>query len=751
MQPLWGAADPSGIAAAGPLSGRDVTRFLTTAALTVAMVLVAVQSLGILFLTNGAPDLLLLCGAAGLCSLPVILSRFPDWACWLTAQLLAAAGALWLANRPVGLTAAISDLPNTGLSLALPGQFSSKAIALNFGGHGAVWMLLLLLGLLTWELTWGVLWLVLRAGYVWPAILLAGANLLTAASVGPDAQARFLPFVALSLLLVLWYTWSERWTRAGAEPGAPLPFRWAAVSLLGGLCILGLALPLGWALAPSMQDGNLRQWATERWTRLQPSLVNPLHLSTSSDVPTLGASGFGNQLALDGPFRPFPDVVMRVQGVPPSQGPYWRGQVYGEYSGGTWRMAGPSQTLNSPSGVALPANVPRHNDRLLTVHITVTQPADGLLFAPGRPVAVGVPVHTVYPDPNISGSEPGAVYAADPLRAGDVYTMAAETPFATPRLDAAGPPPDPRYTVIPSDLDPRLGQLALKLTAGLSDPLAKARAITNYLRGPLFTYDSSVGAPPNGQDPLTYFLFTSRRGYCVHFASSMALLARLAGLPSRVVGGYVTGTYENGSWVVRGENAHTWPEIFFTGVGWVPFEPTPGFVSAPVPAQQAVGPAPTKSGAQPIAQPTKNVALPPPLPAPHAGSSSTTSLAGGYGLLVGLLAAFALGLGGGAAWLWALRRRRPTIGGIYRQLCRTATLLARGPRPWHTPFEFAHFYTGRSAEEYADITRITTLYAVTTYDHTRTVPTADELAAAREALRRLRRRWLARKLRLRRS
>src|SRR6185312_1772237 len=123
----------------------------------------------------------------------------------------------------------------------------------------------------------------------------AGANLLTAASVGTEAQARFLPFVVVSLLLVLWYTWSERWTRAGTEPSTYLPFRWAAVSLLGGLCVLGLALPLGWTLAPSMRNGDLRQWATERWTRLQPSFVNPLHLSTSLDVQTLSTSGFGNQ------------------------------------------------------------------------------------------------------------------------------------------------------------------------------------------------------------------------------------------------------------------------------------------------------------------------------------------------------------------------------------------------------------------------------------------------------------------------
>ncbi len=746
MQPLWGAVDPAGAVASRPLSGRDVTRFLVSAALTLAMVLVAVQSLGMLFMTNGAPSLLVLCAAAGLCSLLVILSPFPDWGCWLVAQLPAAAGALWLADRPVGLTAAISNLPATGLTLAIPGLSADRGINLNFGDHGAVWMLLLLLGLLTWELTWGVLWLVLRASYVWPAIMLAGANLLTAASVGTTAQARFLPFVALALLLVLWHTWSERWTRSGANLGPHLPFRWAAISFLGGLCALGLALPLGWTVLPPLQNGNLRQWAVERWTQWQPSLTNPLHLIPSAATGTLGAGGFGDHLALDGPFRPFPGVIMRIQGIPPDQGPYWRGQVYGEYSSGTWRMGDPSQTLTVPGGVTLPANVPRHDSRLRTVHITVTQPADGLLFAPGRPVGAGMTARVAYPDPDVSGSEPAAVYATAGLRAGETYSMTAEAPFAVPRLGAAGPPPDPRYTAIPPGLDPRLGQLARKLTAGQPNPLAKARAIMEYLRGPLFTYDSSVGAPPHGDDPLTYFLFTSRRGYCVHFASSMALLARLAGLPSRVVGGYATGTYENGSWVVRGENAHTWPEIFFTGVGWVPFEPTPGFADAQTSPQGAATSA-TGSAAQPPAQPTAAVSPTPLQPIGRPGSR----VAGGSGspsALALLFAALVVALGGSAVRLRAARRRAPTIAGIYRGLCRTAALLARGPRPWHTPFEFARFYAGRSAEEYADITRITTLYTAATYGQASAAPSAAELGEARDALRRLRRRWLARKLHL---
>ncbi|HVA90988.1 MAG TPA: transglutaminase domain-containing protein [Chloroflexota bacterium] len=723
-------------------------RFLGVATLALAMTLVAVRTLGVLFMTDGAPSLVALCVAAGACSLPIILSRLPDWGCWLLAQVFAGAGALWLANRPVGLTDSIKNLPAGGLTLALPGQPVSQAIALNIGGHGAIWMLLFLLGLLTWELTWGVLWLVLRAGYLWPAIVLAGANLLTAASVTNTAQSWLPPFVVLALLLVLWHTWSDRWAGAAAHAENRVPFRWASVSLAGGLCALAVALPVAWTTAPAWRTGAIQHWASQTWTRWQPRISNPLHLSVPPDSGALGAGGFGDRVALDGPFHPYPGLVMRVQGAPAGLQPYWRGEVYSQYSQGSWRLGDPGQTLIAPPGVPLPANVPHHGSRMVIVHITVAAPADGLLFAPGRPVAASVAVRGVYPDPNVSGSDPAAVYATSGFLSGVRYTIAAELPFSTPRPDAIGPPPDTRYIALPPGLDPRLRQLALRLTANEPDELGKARAITEYLRGSLFTYDSGIGAPPDGQDPLVYFLFTSHRGYCVHFASAMALLSRLAGLPARVVGGYITGVSTPSGWVVRGQDAHTWPEVFFQGVGWVPFEPTPGFIDALAPGQSGPGATALAGGTQPITKPARTTL--PATPKPATAKTGRGRVSGGHGSPrwppIILLAALLLGAG------WAVSRRGPrTIGGLYRQLRRNAALLARAPRSWQTPQEFAHLYAQQSPEEYADVMRITSLYAISTYGQARVAPSPDEVRSAAEALRRLRRRWLARKLRLRRD
>jgi len=67
-----------------------------------------------------------------------------------------------------------------------------------------------------------------------------------------------------------------------------------------------------------------------------------------------------------------------------------------------------------------------------------------------------------------------------------------------------------------------------------------------------------------------------RRGYCEQFAGTFAALARAVGLPSRVAVGFTPGVAENGTYVVRGRNAHAWPEVWFDRLGWVSFEPTPG-------------------------------------------------------------------------------------------------------------------------------------------------------------------------------
>ncbi len=165
------------------------------------------------------------------------------------------------------------------------------------------------------------------------------------------------------------------------------------------------------------------------------------------------------------------------------------------------------------------------------------------------------------------------------------------------QLDAASPsvPPSLRRYVRLPDIDPAIGAAADQVVADAraTTNYAKALAIQDWLRGPEFQYSQTLDptgpGDKNGSDAIAEFLKT-RRGYCVQFSSTMAVMARDQGIPARVAVGFAPGQRQpNGSYVVGAHDAHAWPELYFQGVGWVRFEPTPssGAPSGVVPPQYA--------------------------------------------------------------------------------------------------------------------------------------------------------------------
>lgn len=131
-----------------------------------------------------------------------------------------------------------------------------------------------------------------------------------------------------------------------------------------------------------------------------------------------------------------------------------------------------------------------------------------------------------------------------------------------------------QYLSLPDSVPARVHGLARDLTASASTPYDRALAIENYLR--TFPYTLEVDAPPPGRDVADYFLFDLKQGYCDYYATSMAVLARAAGLPARLVIGYANGAYdfERAQYIVTENYAHSWVEIYFANIGWVEFEPT---------------------------------------------------------------------------------------------------------------------------------------------------------------------------------
>ncbi len=137
---------------------------------------------------------------------------------------------------------------------------------------------------------------------------------------------------------------------------------------------------------------------------------------------------------------------------------------------------------------------------------------------------------------------------------------------------------DHRRVSAPSGVDPRVPRLAAQITNSATNDFDKAAAIENYLRPASAT---PLSCPDAVKDPIANFLFERKQGHCEYFASSMAVMLRTLGIPSRVVNGFRSDEFNDltGNYVVRAKDAHAWVEAYFPGYGWQTFDPTPAGAS----------------------------------------------------------------------------------------------------------------------------------------------------------------------------
>ncbi len=233
----------------------------------------------------------------------------------------------------------------------------------------------------------------------------------------------------------------------------------------------------------------------------------------------------------------------------------------------------------------------------------------GYLPATQAPVSIRAGRNRVYQSPTNRD-----LTLRRPLRSGLTYTVTSRVP--TPNAaDLSGPKSyDPIPQVRPyldaSNIDPRVQSLALSVARGKADPFSRALALQDYLRSSAFKYSLDVPQLSRGGNQLRRFLLEVRKGYCEQFAAAMAAMARAVGIPSRVAVGFTSGVPVGDRWEVGSKDAHAWPELYFPGVGWVRFEPTPrgdGQVDIPsytTPAGRQISPSTTVTTASSANNPT---------------------------------------------------------------------------------------------------------------------------------------------------
>jgi transglutaminase-like putative cysteine protease len=340
-----------------------------------------------------------------------------------------------------------------------------------------------------------------------------------------------------------------------------------------------------------------------------------------------------------------------------------------------------------------------------------------------------------------------AVFSQDRVAAGDSYRVTGLASAASPaQLRAAGADYPvwviDRYLSLPDSVTQRTRQLAARLASGQSNPFDVAVAIEDFVRSTI-AYNEETDAAPEAQDVVDYVLFESQEGYCVHYASAMAVLLRAEGIPARVVAGYYPAPFdlEEGGYLYREKNAHLWVEVYFPGFGWIPFEPTANreLLSYGVAGASKAGaatPAPVASAPAPTA-----VATPPPVAEAPAGQPPALEpvTLPGFGRIMAWLGLVAAGFVAAAAavvaWLGAFRGL-PSAAGFFARALRAGAWLGIRPSVSSTPREYADRFARELPAAREPIRVLAELYAQERYG--RNPPSAASICTAREAWKTLR-------------
>ncbi len=347
----------------------------------------------------------------------------------------------------------------------------------------------------------------------------------------------------------------------------------------------------------------LPTWAAVALPNLGSGPVGPLQLSDSLDLRDNLGTRSGQPVltyTVSTPAVPAPDGATPTPAVGPATptpsasptgtlsatasvvGPL-RAFTVDQFDGREWHRSDtgvdapwkPGQVLGGGPGT--PTTIQPANPRVLDVAVTVKNLEQSELpistFA--RTVQIDGPWTYDATKDEVDGRRPTA--------AGQTYSMQVFVPvltaddLATARVGT--PPGSNDYLQLPDSAHINdVRATARQIVGGAQTPYAQAMALQSYLRSTAnFTYDTRV--PPATTNDAVWDFLQDRRGYCVQFATAMAIMARTLGIPTRVAVGFLPGdavqTGNQFTYVVSGKQAHAWPELYFQGYGWVRFEPTP--------------------------------------------------------------------------------------------------------------------------------------------------------------------------------
>jgi transglutaminase-like putative cysteine protease len=569
-------------------------------------------------------------------------------------------------------------------------------------------------------------------------------------------------YTGLSLfLLIQMHAFDERATWIRRRIGDPSTI--SALYLRGGTVFIVGAMALSMVLTVRASSAPLQgAWSGVGDRLLDMGQEISRLLPIGGAVRPLGKLQFGSVARISSQWFSDDRIAFTATVPPDLQTERWRAATYDTYEGVDWIQTDQDITkVPMEAGDSIMSVTNEPIDPKLTFEDSVTvspdQYGENLVLAPGA-------VDTVNRATNLDVFGADSWFAGLELRdglGGPYEVSAAALVFKSDdkdttdgitqnKLRAAGDayPQDilDKYTDVPANA---IGTNARKLLDTMvklspsNNPYDLAATFEAYLHSPSnFKYDINLTDLDCGTSGAIECFATFKRGYCLHYASTMAILLRDAipghPIPTRLVQGFLPGKLENGTTTVRIRDAHAWVEVYFPGYGWIPFDPT-GNVGQPpkIPVGAVVAP--------PSQRPTSSDDRGrDPLPSrPNLTTGGTTTPTGGGSgpadrtLLVLFAVVIAASVAGLAFAAW-LRGPRGELSPdtAWKHMSRTASRFGFAPRPTQTVYEYAASLGELVPVADRDIQTVATAKVETTYAGVRVA--GARMDAVRDATRRLR-------------
>jgi len=389
------------------------------------------------------------------------------------------------------------------------------------------------------------------------AISLSFVQILAAAAATTEAYFSF--FLAAYLLIAIWTLMAMASTRTGAPASVRrVPGGRPAAAMTASTLAIGGAL---FFVIPHFGTGTF----------------HPVSILRGEGD---GLTGFADRIELGsiGRIKQSRAIVMRVHvddALDPSSLPVrWRGVALDTFDGRSWSASSGSRRWveRDGDGMFRVGSLPPASRDPFSYEVSMLPVLVPVLFTtPG-------PARIVSDDISSLGIDTdGSIHLPAPRIRRFSYRVVSEDPgTALHGYGRGGPSPSgsARYLALPR-LDPRVSRLANAVTAEAETDFERARRIEEYLRSN-YTYSLDVN-DAGVTDPVEHFLLERNPGHCEYFATSMAVMLRHLGIPSRVVNGFQSGEWSalTSSFIVRQADAHAWVEAWMPERGWVTFDPTP--------------------------------------------------------------------------------------------------------------------------------------------------------------------------------